>query len=80
MTKQTAEEKFKNVVRDIVAANEYPGPTAINLKLRGYKSNHLNGRETRWRREAMKKLGIQLKRPDAALPLTDYDVEDGAYL
>lgn len=76
----TAETKFKNVVRDIVAAGEYPGPTAINLRLHNKRSNHLNGRETRWRREAMGKLGIELKRPNAALPLTDYDVEDGAYL
>lgn len=75
MSRLTAEEKFKNVVRDIVAAGEYPGPTAINLKLRGYKSNRLNGRETRWRREAMNKLGVKLKRPNAALPLTDYDTE-----
>lgn len=84
-TKTIAEERFKAVVNELIDNDIYPGPTAINDKLygpfgAGYKpSNHLNGRQTKWRREVMKERDIKLKRPDAALPLTDYDTEPSNY-
>lgn len=76
-----AETRFKSTVEDIIAAGAYPGPTLINKMLgRGRHNNHLNGRDTHWRREVMKKHNIPLMRPGADLPLTDYDVEWNAYL
>lgn len=76
----TAEERFKKIVNSIIDRGVYPGPTIINVEVHGYKSNHLNGRETRWRREVMKERNIELLRPNADLPLTDYDVEWGSYV
>lgn len=72
-----AEQKFKQIVNQLIDRGVYPGPTAINVEVHGYKSNQLNGRETRWRREVMKERGVKLLRPNAGLPLTDYDVEMG---
>jgi hypothetical protein len=63
MTK--AEERFKDVVKSLHARGVYPGPTAINAELRGNLSNHLNGRETKWRREVFEELDIPLLRPNS---------------
>lgn len=60
-----AEERFKNCVKSLWDRGIYPGPTAINIELRESQSNHLNGRETKWRREVMKELGIPLLRPNS---------------
>jgi hypothetical protein len=70
-----AEKRFKKVVRELHKEGVYPGPTVINLIVHGHKARNLDGRETRWRREMFKELGIKLLRPEAALPLTDYDGE-----
>jgi hypothetical protein len=60
-----AEERFKNIVRSLHERGIYPGPTAINIELRGHKSNHINGRETKWRREVMEELKLPLLRPNS---------------
>lgn len=66
----TAEERFKVIVDQLIDNGIYPGPTAINRALeqyafvkRGGRTNHLNGRETKWRREVMYQRGIPLQRP-----------------
>lgn len=76
---ETAEQKFKRIVNRIIDHGVYPGPTVINIEVHGRKHNNLNGRETRWRREVMNARGIKLLKPEAAWPLTDYDVELGHY-
>lgn len=73
MTK--AEEKFKQTVRDLHKEGIYPGPTILNERLHGHRSNSINGRETRWRREIMKELGIKMQRPWAEESFYDSDAE-----
>lgn len=58
------EARFKAVVIDLHNKGIYPGPTAISKALgRTGRLNVINGRETKWRHEIFKELGIQLQRP-----------------
>lgn len=69
-----AEERFKQAVRDLHSEGIYPGPTAIKRRLgQGGKSNNINGRQSVWRRQEMKRLGIPLQRPHAT------DMQDVMY-
>jgi hypothetical protein len=63
-----AEIQFKWAIRDAHQRGIYPSPTFLNILLHNRKSSNLNGRETRWRTEAMKELNIPLKRPRAIVP------------
>jgi hypothetical protein len=54
------EQKFKAVVNELIDEGIFPGPTPINLRYRNDRDNHLNGRETKWRREVMKERGVEL--------------------
>jgi hypothetical protein len=62
-------EIFKKCVHDLIDHGVYPGPTAINDYInRNWNpdrtvDNHLNGRDTRLRREIMQERGIPLRRP-----------------
>jgi hypothetical protein len=62
----TAEEKFKQVIRMLHKKGVYPAPTMLNMMIHGHNSDNINGRETKWRREMMKELGIPLQRPGAS--------------
>lgn len=59
----TAEQKFKWAIIDAWAKGIYPGPTFLNALIHNRRSDNLNSRETRWRREIMITLNIPLKRP-----------------
>lgn len=55
------EQSFKAVVNELIDEGIYPGMVPINLRYRRRPhDNHLNGRETKWRREVMKERGIEL--------------------
>lgn len=65
----TPEEKFKWAIKDAWQNHGiYPTPTFLNMLIHKKKSNNLNGRETKWRREVMQELKIRLKRPRAREP------------
>lgn len=59
----TADQRFKTAVRQVVADGEYPSPTRINRALvklgakREGAPNNINGKECRWRAEALRALG-----------------------
>lgn len=59
----TAEARFNDAVRAIVARGDYPTPKAIRTALGrrvGYRTaggDYLNGRETRWREAVLTELG-----------------------
>ena len=60
---RTYEERFKKLVHNLyVRHGLYPRPTLLHLILHDHTSHNLNGREARWRREVMTKLGIPLMR------------------
>lgn len=62
----TERERFREAILLLWKTGQYPSPTALNLQLHGRRSNNLNGRESKWRREAMTALGIPLQRPGGA--------------
>lgn len=54
----TAEEKFKDVIRAIVLASQYPSPMIILAALGDTRRRHnLNGRQCRWRAEILREMG-----------------------
>lgn len=69
--KVTAEMRFKECVRSLHMRGIYPGPTAINAELHGKISNHLNGRECRWRYEVFDELNIPYLRPGSRTSMYD---------
>lgn len=54
-----AEEKFKQIVRDLVALEIYPSPAAIMRQYNHQQVNNhnLNGRQVRWRAQVLQELG-----------------------
>lgn len=76
-----AELRVKDCIRRLHAAGIYPGPTAINIWLgrKRVHMNQLNGKETRWRREVMRELGILLQRPDAKTMMEDMYSDSDIY-
>ena len=60
--KRTAEIRFKNTVKRLIAKDVYPSPRAINQALgRGDKIDNINGAECNWRRQICFELGFKLK-------------------
>ena len=74
-----AEKRFKKVVRELHKEGVYPGPTVINLIVHGHKARNLDGRETRWRREMFKELGIKLLRPYSSTMMHDMNNSEWLY-
>lgn len=60
-SKQTAEIKFKKIIRDLHGAKVYPSAYAINVIRDKGKAYGLSGRECRWRREVFRELGLSIK-------------------
>jgi len=66
----TAEEKFKKVLRTLHSKGIYPAPTMLNMMIHGHNSDNINGRESKWRKEMFKELGIQFQRPRGSVAAT----------
>jgi len=54
--------RVERAVRWLWSRGIYPGPSAVSLRLHGYATRTLNGRETWVRNEMMVKLGIRRQR------------------
>ncbi len=63
----TERERFREMLHRLWRTGVYPTPTILNAYLHRRKSNNLNGRESKWRTESMKELGIPLRRPKGSL-------------
>lgn len=61
----SVEERTKRATRWLWSKGIYPSPSAVNMRMRGFTRDCLNGVETKVRNEVAKELGIPYQRATA---------------